>query len=312
MSKISWVKSFDENNNYIMALENKYKTSCKLSLNEIVSSTIDNNKSSDIFNFSVENEAINIKMKEILSIKEYKSLNDLELLEKEALVIIYINRFLLKNKLKEGEKQFFIDLFNWIKDVSDYFCNKLGLQKINHSKRFKDEYLINRCSYKFCNYKDNCEFNYENKGKKCNSDHYVHHMVFADCESLINYLTSNNLEVVDHHNEMMKCINTLMFVINHMYNELKNKVYYSKNKNLNELHMNNNNNINEKVKTSNRFDILNDFTSVNGDKKQNNLFKKEQGHKEGGHGHKEGGYGHKEGGYGHKEGGHNRFNKNRK
>jgi predicted GTPase len=26
------------------------------------------------------------------------------------------------------------------------------------------------------------------KGKKCNSDHYVHHMVYADCESLINYL----------------------------------------------------------------------------------------------------------------------------
>ena len=117
MSKISWVKSFHENNNYIMALENKYKTSCKLSLNEIVNTTMDN-KSSDIFNFSVENEAINIKMKEILNIKEYKSLNDLELLEKEALVIIYINRFLLKNKLKEGEKQFFIDLFNWIKDFS--------------------------------------------------------------------------------------------------------------------------------------------------------------------------------------------------
>ena len=39
MSKISWVTSFDENNNYLVALENKYKTSCKLSLNEILNTS---------------------------------------------------------------------------------------------------------------------------------------------------------------------------------------------------------------------------------------------------------------------------------
>jgi hypothetical protein len=255
MSKLDWVISFDENNDYIKTLENKYKISCKLSLNEIVNTTIET-KTSDIFNFSVENEAINNKIKEILLITNYKSFNDLELLEKEALIIIYINRFLLKNKLKESDKQFFIDLFNWIKNISFYFTNKLNLNIIIHSKRFKDEYLINRCSYKFCNFKDNCEYNYDKKSKKCNSDHYVHNMVYADCDSLINYLTKNNLETADHHNEMMKCINTLMFVINHMYNELKSKLFYSKNGNINELHANNN--IQDRVKVVNRFDSLND------------------------------------------------------
>ena len=260
MSEINWVTSFDENNNYLVTLENKYKSSCKLSLNEILNTPVEN-KTSDIFNFSVENEAINNKMKEILLINNFKNTNDLDLLEKEALIIIYINRYLLKNKLKETEKQFFIDLFNWIKNVSEHFTNKLGLSQIIHSKRFKEEYLINRCSYKFCNYKDNCEFNYDKKGKKCNSDHYVHNMVFADCESLINYLINNNLETVDHHNEMMKCINTLMFVINHMYNELKNKLFYSKNISVNELHTNNN--ITEKSKVNNRFESLNDNINTN-------------------------------------------------
>jgi len=258
MSKVNWVTSFDENNNYIISLENKYKTSCKLSLNEIINNTIEN-RSEDIFNFSVENEAINNKMKEILLITEYTNISDLDLLEKEALIIIYINRFLLKNKLKETDKQFFIDLFIWIKNLSDFFSTKLNLTKIVHSKRFKDEFLINRCSYKFCNYKDNCEFNYDvknTKGKKCNSDHYVHNMVCADCDSLINYLLNHDLEKIDHHNEMMKCINTLMFVINHMYNELKNKIFYSKNKNISELHINNN--ITEKVKVCSRFETLND------------------------------------------------------
>jgi hypothetical protein len=254
MSNFSWVTSFDENNNYLINLENKYKSSCKLSLNEIVNTTVEN-KTSDIFNFSVENEAINIKMKEILQISNYKSFNDLELLEKEALIIIYINRYLIKNKLTEEDKQFFIDLFIWIKNISLYFTDKLNLNIISHSKRFKDEYLINRCSYKFCNYKDNCEFNYDKKNKKCNCDHYVHNMVHADADSLISYLLNNNLNNIDHHNEMMKCINTLMFVINHMYNELKNKVFYSKNKNIDELHQNNNLSM-EKVKSSNRFEIL--------------------------------------------------------
>ena len=57
--------------------------------------------------------------------------------------------------------------------------------------------------YKFCNYKDNCEFNYDKKGKKCNSDHYVHNMVEADCTSLIDYLLNNDLEnvILFGHNE---------------------------------------------------------------------------------------------------------------
>jgi hypothetical protein len=269
MSTFNWVNSFDENNIYLVSLENKYKSSCKLSLNEIINTTVEN-KSSDIFNFSVENESINNKIKEIININDFKDINDLDLLEKEALIIIYINRFLLKNKLKESEKQFFIDLFTWIKNVSDFFSNKLNLSKITHSKRFKDEFLINRCSYKFCNFKDNCEFNYDKKTKKCNSDHYVHNMVYADCDSLINYLINNDIEKIDHHNEMMKCINTLMFVINHMYNELKNKFFYSKSKSLNELH--NNNNQIEKIRTSTRFDSLND----NNDHRNKNLFKNDR------------------------------------
>jgi hypothetical protein len=274
INKIDWVSSFDENNNYLISLENKYKTSCRLSLNEIVGTTIEN-KSNDIFNFSVENESINNKMKEIITIVEFNKLKDLDLLEKEALIIIYVNRFLLKNKLTEESKHFFIDLFTWIKNVSDYLSNKLNLNKISHSKRFKDEYLINRCSYKFCNYKDNCEFNYDKKGKKCNSDHYVHNMVEADCTSLIDYLLNNNLEKVDHHNEMMKCINTLMFVINHMYNELKNKIYYSSSKDETELHLNNN--LSEKTKTSNRFDSLKEVNHKN-----DNVFKNDREHDRGG------------------------------
>jgi hypothetical protein len=96
-------------------------------------------------------------------------------------------------------------------------------------------------------------------------------MVYADSDSLINFLINNNVENVDHPNEMMKCINTMMFVINHMYNELKNKLFYSKNKNVNELHINNN--YTEKNRTSTRFESLNDQRNDQRNNKQNNLFK---------------------------------------
>jgi hypothetical protein len=42
MSEFNWVTSFDENNMYLVALENKYKSSCKLSLNEILNTTVEN------------------------------------------------------------------------------------------------------------------------------------------------------------------------------------------------------------------------------------------------------------------------------
>jgi len=80
-------------------------------------------------------------------------------------------------------------------------------------------------------------------------------MVSADCDSLIDYLVTNDLEKTNHQNEMMKCINTLMFVINHMYNELKNKLYYNNTKTEEDLHQNNNCS-DKTVNTTSRFEGL--------------------------------------------------------
>jgi hypothetical protein len=56
-----------------------------------------------------------------------------------------------------------------------------------------------------------------------------------------------------------------------MYNELKNKIFYSKNKNIDELH--NNNNHTDKIKVSTRFETLNDNGNGNSYRNENNLFK---------------------------------------
>ena len=101
--------------------------------------------------------------------------------------------------------------------------DRLNLQKIVHKVKNYNNY-IPRCSYKFCNFKNECFYNYSQKTTNvCYQDHYVHNMVEADLIILKEYITlkfnENNLVVPNK--EILKTINTLSFVIEHMYTELK-------------------------------------------------------------------------------------------
>ena len=59
-------------------------------------------------------------------------------------------------------------------------------------------------------------------------DHYVHRMVSTDLTILIEYIDKKNNDpsFVIHNKEILKTINILSFVINHMENELKAKCMY--------------------------------------------------------------------------------------
>jgi hypothetical protein len=87
---------------------------------------------------------------------------------------------------------------------------------------------ITRCSYKFCSYKDSCNYNYNKSKNLCYQDHYVHNMVSEDLKILIDYVEQKygKVKVVSHNKEILKTINTLSYVINHMESELKAKCMY--------------------------------------------------------------------------------------
>ena len=78
------------------------------------------------------------------------------------------------------------------------------------------------------NYKDSCNYHYKQKESCCYQDHYVHNMVSADLYILINYIKKNFQEkkLILHNKEILRSINTLSFVIHHMYSELKTKCFY--------------------------------------------------------------------------------------
>ena len=86
---------------------------------------------------------------------------------------------------------------------------------------------------------------FNNKYKGCYSDHYVYNMLTADIKIIIDYINTNNKteEDITYNKELLKCINTLNYVIKHMFDEYNN-VCLTKTSNNDEFFMNNK--INEK------------------------------------------------------------------
>jgi len=120
-----------------------------------------------------------------------------------------------------------IKYLEWMSDVCFYFCKKLNLN-INKCNNFRKKSIIPRSSYKFCNYNYECEYNYDNKHSGCYAQHYVYNNVYLDIISLLEYIKKDKINDFNNINikEIKKCIDTMSYVINHMYEELKNISYY--------------------------------------------------------------------------------------
>lgn len=177
-------------------------------------------------------------------IELFKTKNSLTIIQKELEIIKLLTKYILQNN--NLNYVFFISCLEILYKLSDILRIRLKQNEIFHDKQVIStgtmENII-RCSYKFCSYKDNCNYNYNNKNNiLCYQDHYVHNMVSADLSILINYIkkrydyinndknptdVKNNSEtLIIHNKEILKTINTLSYVIGHMESELKNKCIY--------------------------------------------------------------------------------------
>ena len=160
-------------------------------------------------------------------INKIKDKNSLFILQKELEIIKLLTKYTLQNK--EINYIFFVECLNILLSLSEILRIRLGQKEIQHDKQNKfNESSINRCSYKFCSYKDTCKYNYDQKTKNlCYQDHYVHNMVSADLRILLDYIKNKTDNMLLHNKEILKTINTLSFVIGHMESELKTKCIYS-------------------------------------------------------------------------------------
>lgn len=193
-----------------------------------------NLKSTYLQNFSIENKVklledeynkhihfftdINISK----YIKSIDNLTSLELLKKENMYIKLLSKYSLQNNI--FNIAFYNNILNTIFQISELLRNRLNQKEITFNKKHNTIY---RSSYKFCNYKDFCTYNYSSKNSCCYQDHYVHNMVSLDIKILLHFINNKkNEEGVRQCKDILRSINTISYVINHMEVELNSKCLY--------------------------------------------------------------------------------------
>jgi len=167
--------------------------------------------------------------------KKYKNKTALEILRKELEIIKLISRYSLQNNSLDYE--FIITSLKYLLHLSEILRNKLKQKEIVYQS-YDSKIGIPRCSYKFCSFKESCSYNYNKKNNHCYQDHYVHNMVSHDIEVLISFIQNkyNKKSKIKPNKEILKSINTLSYVINHMENELKSRCIYLEEKDWDKHH----------------------------------------------------------------------------
>lgn len=187
----------------------------------------------EIEHLSDKTETDIIDIDEIMALN-YKTLSDLNILKYQTMISGYLRKqtrdyMEVDIKTEEGfDFDTYLKRLVWLKESSLFVSDKIGLGPYNH--KHDEGKSITRSSYKFCDNGYNCEFNYNHeKYKGCYAQHFVHNMVHADICSLIKYIEEKTKAKKISHNEIKKCINTISFVFNHMYEELGFVNYFYKN-----------------------------------------------------------------------------------
>lgn len=200
-------------NDYINNLVNKYKFVDKLEKKINIQEddyliNIDEIDNLDIDNF----------------IENYHDEKCLIILQKELMIIKLLSKYSLQTTTLDYN--FVIKCLKICFELSELLRKKINQKEI----KILNKENIQRCSYKFCNFKENCNYNYSKKKHNfCYQDHYVHNMVSHDILILINYIENDNFISINKNEslkEILKSINTISYVINHMENELKAKCLY--------------------------------------------------------------------------------------
>lgn len=208
-SNITEIKNYDE---FIQILNNN-TNNISLKINNIEKEYTD--KIENIKNLYNNKDSINL----------FKKQNSYRILQKELEIIKILTTYTLSNKSIDYVfiKQTIETLFG----LSEILKHRIRQKSITINNDKKSLGVINRCSYKFCNFKENCTYNYNKEiNKICYQDHYVHNMVSVDLKNLLDYINSNMDKNSIELKEILKTINTLSYVITHMENELRLKCLY--------------------------------------------------------------------------------------
>lgn len=150
---------------------------------------------------------------------DYSAHNALMILQNQSKIASYLVSKFKKTEPENIDWNNFRPGLQWILESSEFILEKVKLT-VNTFPTDK----VYRSSYKFCISKENCNTMYNNilqtttvKRKSCSGDHYVHNKIVQDLRCLITVMDSNVTTIFQ---DLRLGLNTLSFVISHMYQEL--------------------------------------------------------------------------------------------
>jgi len=223
----------------------RWSTLCNLDniINKTITNTIEEKtntiieKKNDIFDIKLIIESLDTK-------ENLKKLTSNLLLKKELDVSNNLNKYYFQ--LSKNTKENIIILLNQILLITNILKNRLNMSSIPVNYSVINQNYIPRGSYKFCNFKDACKYNYSNnKQKGCYAHHYIHDLLEYDLSIIIyfinNFIDDNN---INNNKDIIKSFTTINYVIKHMYDEMQSILLYSNNNiDIEKYHKNNKKNI---------------------------------------------------------------------
>nr|QFG73985.1 MAG: hypothetical protein [Megaviridae environmental sample] len=197
----------------------------------------------DGINLSIVQELLQKSISESMIPQKF---SDIDNMKNQEFVSNYLMKYTVMNN--DCEIEIIIKLLN-ILLISSKYMSKLCRQKVQLITKSNNSCnRIPRNSYNFCKKTHLCVNRYPDDPKKgrctCKNAHFVHNKIVEDISSLLifiknNYNNKGIMMIRDNKNkEIKKCINTIVYVIKHMYDELW--ALYISNKNIYTcLHRNN-------------------------------------------------------------------------
>ena len=197
-------------------------------------------------------DELDIQDIELSTTNTLEKFDDIEILKRSSLAARDL-KFRIVNELSndyDTAVNKIIEYVHWLKQSMIILSDRIGQKPLpsncddetrsdnssDHKNELKDDYLsIGRNSYKFCDFGHSCSFNYSLEDRRdCYSQHFVYPLILSDIQNLIDHILmddgSYNSNVQTK--EVITSINTITYVINHMYNELadlkkNNQIGYS-------------------------------------------------------------------------------------
>lgn len=181
-------------------------------------SMLENNES----NQTIDRNVVDVCVDDMIRIDgcEMAKISDHELIRLQFFLIIFLKKLVKTDTDTNIKIDDLVQYFAWLSKTSEHLALKSG-QKI-HSPNKTTKGSIPRSSYNFCPHSFNCRDYYVHG--KCSFHHFVHSMIKHDSDAIINHFDilsshSDNLTANNTKN-LFVSINTLAYVIKHMYYEI--------------------------------------------------------------------------------------------